>query len=141
MKFWHIAVGFLALTFFAATACSSESQQPAEEQAATTGETAAATAEALAEDGDVESAEEAPPGIMDTPLDGSSVEAFKAGLQLVDEEATEKQYRSLMSALDYLLLFDISVKRKKELLYARLDGYTPNQIIKEANDKRSRKRK
>ena len=71
---------------------------------------------------------ETPLLIMDQPLDGSSVEAFKAGLEKVDREASEKEYRGLMSALDYLLYYDLSAQRKKEKLYASLDGKSPNQI-------------
>jgi hypothetical protein len=66
--------------------------------------------------------------IMDQPLDGSSVKTFTEGLEKVDREASEKDYRSLMSSLDYLLFYDISAQRKKELLYASLNGKSPNQI-------------
>ena len=69
-------------------------------------------------------------GIMDSPLDGSSVEAFSAGLLVVDEEATEKEYRTLMSALDFLLFYDVGARRNKERLYSRLNGKSPNEIIR-----------
>ena len=72
--------------------------------------------------------EDIPLLVMDQPLDGSSIEAFKEGLEKVDREASEKDYRSLMSSLDYLLYYDLSAKRKKELLYASLNGKSPNQI-------------
>ncbi len=82
---------------------------------------------------------EAPLSVMDTPLDGSSEEAFKAGLKLVDEQATEKQYRSVMSALDYLLFYDLDVQRKKVKLYLSLDGQSPNQIIQAVQARRKGK--
>jgi hypothetical protein len=72
---------------------------------------------------------ETPVSIMDIPLDGASTESFKAGLEQVDEQATEKQYRSVMSALDYLLFYELSVQRNKDKLYASLDGKTPNEIV------------
>jgi hypothetical protein len=78
-----------------------------------------------------------PVSIMDQPLDGSSVEAFTAGMEKVEEEATETEYRSLRSALSYLLFYDIAAKRNKATLYSRLDGLSPNGII----DKVDRSRK
>ena len=67
--------------------------------------------------------------VMDQPLDGSSKEAFTTGLEKVDSEATEKEYRTLMSALDFLLFYDLAAKREKAKLYARLNGKSPNEII------------
>ena len=77
--------------------------------------------------------------VMDTPLDGTSEESFKAGLKIVDQQATEKQYRTLMSALDYLLFYDLDARRKKALLYLSLDGQTPNQVIQTVQDQRKGK--
>jgi len=70
-----------------------------------------------------------PVTIMDQPLDGTSIETFTAGLEKVDEEASEQEYRSLMSALSYLLFYDIGAEMNKAKLYSRLDGKTPNQIL------------
>jgi len=67
--------------------------------------------------------------VMDQPLDGSSIEAFTAGLERLDKEASEKEYRSVMSALDFLLFYDIGAKRDKATLYSRLNGNSPNQIL------------
>jgi len=83
--------------------------------------------------------EDAPLLVMDQPMDGSSIESFTAGLEKVDREASEKDYRSLMSALDYLLFYDLSAKRSKEILYAGLDGKTPNEIKAIVSDNRRRK--
>lgn len=74
--------------------------------------------------------------VMDTPLDGSSVEAFTAGLKRVDEEASETEYRRVMSSLDFLLFYDIGARRDKARLYSRLDGKTPNEIIQRVEDNR-----
>lgn len=82
-----------------------------------------------------------PISIMDQPLDGTSIEAFSAGLIKVDEEATEKDYRSLMSALDYLLFYDIGARRDKATLYSRLDGQSPNQIREMVTSARSKNKK
>jgi hypothetical protein len=99
------------------------------------GETEHQAAPASAEEGLPESE---PLSVMDQPMDGSSFEAFTAGLEKVDREASETNYRSLMSALDYLLFYDLSAKRKKELLYAGLDGKTPTEIKAIVSDKRRR---
>ena len=108
----------------------------ADDQAQDAGETENQAAPASAEEGLPESE---PLSVMDQPMDGSSFEAFTAGLEKVDREASETNYRSLMSALDYLLFYDLSAKRKKEILYAGLDGKTPTEIKAIVSDKRRRK--
>ncbi len=67
--------------------------------------------------------------VMDEPLDGSSIESFTAGLEKLDKEASEKEYRNVMSALDFLLFYDIGAKRDRATLYSRLNGKSPNQIL------------
>jgi hypothetical protein len=140
MNDWRIAAVLLTLALFAGPACSQENADagagPAEEATETVG--------AVEESGETESTDEAAEeelSIMDMPLDGSSVESFKAGLALVDEQATEEQYRAVMSALDYLLLYDLSVRRNREKLYAKLDGQSPNQILETAKARSDRKKK
>ena len=77
--------------------------------------------------------------VMDEPLDGSSIETFTAGLKKLDEEASEKEYRNVMSALDFLLFYDIGAKRDKARLYSRLNGTSPNQIIEKVSQSRKNK--
>ncbi len=108
----------------------------ADDQAQDAGETENQAAPASAEEGLPESE---PLSVMDQPMDGSSFEAFTAGLEKVDREASETNYRALMSALDYLLFYDLSAKRKKEILYAGLDGKTPTEIKAIVSEKRRRK--
>ncbi len=72
--------------------------------------------------------------VMDQPLDGSSIEAFRAGLEKLDQEASEKDYRSVRSALDYLLFYDLGARRDKATLYSRLHGQSPNQIIEKVTN-------
>ena len=93
---------------------------------------------ALADPGsEPEAAVEQAVSVMDVPLDGSSVESFTAGLTRVDEEATEDEYRKLMSALDFMLFYDVGARRNKARLYARLDGKTPNDILSSVAKNRS----
>jgi len=75
---------------------------------------------------------EAPEGgspVMAQPLDGSSVEAFEKGVQMVHEEATPDEATRLDNAIQYLLVYDLAAKRDKAKLYARLNGKTPTEVI------------
>jgi hypothetical protein len=67
--------------------------------------------------------------IMDTPLDGSSIKAFEAGLEEVRLNASLADYEKLKRSLEYLLVFDLSAKRDIATLYANLDGKTPVEIL------------
>ena len=67
--------------------------------------------------------------VMDESMNGSNVDAFKAGLEQVKDEATEQEYLQLRNAIGYMLSYDLSVKRSQELLYKKLDGKTPREII------------
>jgi len=132
MDFWRFAVGIMLMTAVAGPVCASEDDTP--------GATPAPSAEAPAGDesaaGAAEDAQEEVKTIMDLPLDGSSKQAFEAGLTAVDEQATETQYRSLMSSLDYLLFYDLAVRRDRAKLYEKLSGQTPNQIIQEVRNQK-----
>ena len=67
--------------------------------------------------------------IMDQPLDGSSAEAFEAGMEKVKAEATPSEYSSLENSIGYLLYYDLSARGDKSRLYNKLDGKSPNEII------------
>lgn len=90
-------------------------------------------ASACAEQGDASAeaaaaqTEEAKP-LMEQPLDGSSVEAFEAGMEALRAE-DEAGYKRLKSAIEYKLVYDLAAKRNKATLYKSLDGQTPRQII------------
>ena len=66
---------------------------------------------------------------MYLPLDGSSVEAFEGSLEEVQAQSTEAEYATLQNALEYLLVYDLAARRDPELLYERLDGKTPADVI------------
>ncbi len=79
------------------------------------------------------SAETAPtpkrsPG-MSLPFDGSSTEAFEESLSTIQSEVTDAEFTTLQNALDYLLVYDLGARRDKDLLYQRLDGKTPNEVL------------
>jgi hypothetical protein len=90
-------------------------------------------ASACAEQADPEAAAESAPAeevksLMETPMDGSSVEAFEAGMEALRAE-DEAGYKRLKSALEYKLVYDLAAKRDKGKLYQSLDGKTPREII------------
>ena len=100
----------------------------AEETIETPSEEAAETGQDLSEDRAT--------AIMNEPLDGTTVESFSAGLEKLDEEATEEDYRKVMSALSFLLFYDIAANRDKAKLYSRLNGKTPNEILERVENHR-----
>jgi hypothetical protein len=126
-----IVTATLGLALFA-TACADEA--PAATEALATTEAPAAEAgvpETLRH-------KDRAASVMDQPLDGSSVETFTEGLERIDQEGGEQEYRSVMSALDFLLFYDIGARRDKATLYKRLDGRTPTQILEQVKTHRAK---
>jgi len=68
--------------------------------------------------------------VMDQAVDFSSPENVKKSLQTIREQAGEKQAGRVQNAMDYLIVYDLSIKRDKNKLYKKLNGKTPNEIIK-----------
>jgi hypothetical protein len=66
---------------------------------------------------------------MDIPLDGSSLEAFNKSLARVKAHTNPSSYTTLVNAIDYLLVYDLSAKRDRTRLAANLDGLTGKQVI------------
>ena len=126
MKLVDVAIVLIALSLCSASVfaleVSTAQEQPGKTQS--TESTGAMDADAASPQPEDEAS-----GVMDEPLDGSSMEAFTAGLERLDNEASEKEYRTVMSALDYLLFYDIGAERNKAKLYSRLNGKSPNQIL------------
>ena len=66
---------------------------------------------------------------MDIPLDGSSLEAFNKSLARVKAHTNASSYTTLVNAIDYLMVYDLSAKRDRAKLAANLDGLTGRQVI------------
>ena len=66
---------------------------------------------------------------MEIPLDGTSLEAWDASMARVKRHSTEASFTTLNNAIDYLLVYDLEVKRNKEKLVAKLDGLTGNEVV------------
>lgn len=62
-------------------------------------------------------------------MDGSSLVAFEKSMERVKETGTEVEYKSLKSAIDYLLIYDIGARNDLERLAARLDGVTAEEVV------------
>jgi len=66
---------------------------------------------------------------MDIPLDGSSLEAFNKSLARVEAHTNPSSYTTLINAIEYLVVYDLSAKRDRTKLAANLDGMTGRQVI------------
>lgn len=66
---------------------------------------------------------------MYLPFDGSSTEAFEGSLDNVKADVTDAEFVTLLNALDYLLVYDLGARGDPELLYQRLDGKTPDDVL------------
>lgn len=67
---------------------------------------------------------------MYLPFDGSSVKKFDASLKKIESEVTDAEFTTLSNALDYLLVYDLGARRDPEVLYKRLDGKTPFDVLR-----------
>ena len=123
-----ITVPLLLLATFSA---QSETEQSGNEAGAT------AMEKSTAEDA-VDSEDKAEATGLDIVMDGSSLEAFEKSMEQVKETGTAEEYRALESAIDYLLIYDLSAKRNMEKLIERLNGRTGHEIIKRVGWGKSR---
>lgn len=72
-------------------------------------------------------------GIMDRAVNFSSPENIEKSFKSIEDEAGGAVAGQVKNAIDYMLVYDLSVKRDKARLYQKLDGKTPNQILAMAN--------
>jgi hypothetical protein len=66
---------------------------------------------------------------MDIPLDGTSLEAFNASLARVKHYSKPEDYETLVNAIDYLMVYDLSAHHDRTKLAANLNGLTGYQVI------------
>lgn len=66
-------------------------------------------------------------------FDGSSEEAFQAGLDEFQSIANNMEISALNGAISFLKVYDISARGNSEKLYQLLDGFTAEQIVERAN--------
>jgi hypothetical protein len=73
---------------------------------------------------------------MELPLDGTSLEAFDASLAQVKSLSSPEDYKTLESAIDYLMMYDLGAGRDREKLAARLNGLTGYEVVARVNWRR-----
>ena len=66
---------------------------------------------------------------MQIPVDGTSLETFEASLAEIKNQATAEEYQTLENAIQYLMVYDLSIKRDKAKLAATLNGQTGEEIV------------
>lgn len=72
-------------------------------------------------------------GIMAQAVNFSTPEDIEKSLQFIEDETGAAVANQIRNAIDYLLVYDLSVNRDKAKLYKKLDGKTPNEILAMAN--------
>jgi hypothetical protein len=70
---------------------------------------------------------------MDIPLDGSSLEAFNKSLARVKAHTNPSSYTTLVNAIEYLVVYDLSAKRDRTQLAANLDGLTGREVVNQVS--------
>ena len=113
--FTSLAAGTMALFLISACAEDSKGTDNPTAQASATENTAAAN-----DQGD---------SIMDQPVDFSTPENVEKALQNVREQESDRAYKNMKSAMQYVQYYDLSLGNSKEKLHQKLDGKTPNEII------------
>ncbi len=68
------------------------------------------------------------PGLKMT-FDGSSIEAFDTRMEEIQSETTPEEFVTIQQSIEYLLVYDLAARRDREVLYQRLDGKTPLELI------------
>ena len=67
--------------------------------------------------------------VMDQPVDFSTPEKVEKSIQKVCDQESETACKNLKNAMQYILMYDLSVGNDKDKMYKKLDGTTPNAII------------
>jgi succinate dehydrogenase/fumarate reductase flavoprotein subunit len=67
--------------------------------------------------------------LMNQPVNFSTPEDVEKTLQNIREKEGGKAYNQLKNAMQYLMVYDLSVGNNEEKLYKKLNGRTPEQII------------
>jgi hypothetical protein len=75
-----------------------------------------------------------PPGqqdvtLMNQPVDFSSPEAVEKTLQNIRDKEGDNAYKKITNAMQYLMVYDLSLRNNEEKLHKKLDGMTPEEII------------
>jgi hypothetical protein len=80
----------------------------------------------------IDNTQKANSSLMNKPVDFSTPESAEKTLQNIREHDGEKAYNHVTNAMQFIMVYDLNVRKKKELLYQKLDGLTPEEIIAQA---------
>lgn len=119
--FTSLTAGTMALFLFAAYADDNKNTE-------VTGQTDVSTA-TISVPEKTANTDEHNSSVMTQPVNFSTPEDVEKSLQKVREHEGNQAYADLKNALQYILVYDLSVGNNKEKLYKKLDGRTPEQII------------
>ena len=114
--FTTLTAGTLAA--FLVTACAEESKDSGNSALVKVPEPVEKTDEAVSPDSSV----------MGQPVNFSTAEDVEKSLQNIREKAGDDEYNRLKMAMQYIMVYDLSVGNNKQKLYKKLDGKTPEQI-------------
>ena len=107
------------MTLFLVTACAEESADVSNQ----TPSKSESSSEKVSESGDQGNS------LMNQPVNFSTPEDVEKTLQNIREKEGDKAYSQLKNAMQYIMVYDLSVGNNKEKMYKKLDGRTPEQII------------
>jgi len=122
-KTLFISITAATLALFLVTACAEDNKGTE-----VTGQTGAQTEPASATEKTAVTGKQ-DSSVMNQPVNFSTPENVEKSLQKVREQEGTPAYNDLKNALQYLLVYDLSIAHDKEKLYKKLDGRTPEQII------------
>jgi len=116
-------IGFLAL--FSLNACVEDSNNAEVAEQAKT-DTAKPTVVSSNE-----SADALDESLMNRPVNFSTPENVEKTLENIRKQEGDKAHDKLKNAMQYIMVYDLSIGNNEEKLYKKLDGRTPEQIIDE----------
>ena len=76
-----------------------------------------------------ESADDPGESLMNQPVNFSSPENVEKTLENIRQQEGDKAHAKLKNAMQYIMVYDLSIGNNEEKLYKKLDGRTPQQII------------
>jgi succinate dehydrogenase/fumarate reductase flavoprotein subunit len=107
------------MTLFLVTACAEENADVSSQTLSKNG----SSSEKVSDPGDQGNS------LMNQPVNFSTPEDVEKTLQNIREKEGDKAHNQLKIAMQYIMVYDLSVGNNKEKMYKKLDGRTPEQII------------
>lgn len=66
---------------------------------------------------------------MNQPMDFSTADAMEASLQKITEQEGDSTRKIVENAMQYILIYDLSLGGDEDKMYKKLNGKTPREII------------